>query len=132
MVSYVYFIGNLEHKSVKIGKANTVSKRLKTIQTSAPFALDVLYTFQCKTEADAFKLENILHRHMFNLNTHGEWFEMEQSEVNKLVKMVKRDHGDLLTNQASKNRFLEAVACLFYIFASLWIMYLLNDFSDLS
>lgn len=67
---YVYFIGG--EGRVKIGFANNVAKRLSALQTSCPFELRLLASFQGK-----MKREREFHERFAALRMSGEWFRLE-------------------------------------------------------
>ena len=69
----VYFIADLTHKVVKIGKAKNVSNRLAQIKTNYPYKLEVLL------EIEGYEaLEKSLHFKFRNFKLEGEWFELNQ------------------------------------------------------
>jgi hypothetical protein len=71
----VYFIGNLEHKWVKIGRTINLSKRLSSIQTGCPCLLEILGYIKSK---DANKLEKQMHRKFNRSKMHGEWYVLSK------------------------------------------------------
>ena len=71
----VYFIGNLEHKWVKIGRTINLSKRLSSIQTGCPCLLEILGYIKSK---DATKLEKQMHRKFNRSKIHGEWYVLSK------------------------------------------------------
>ncbi|PTQ64500.1 Meiotically Up-regulated Gene 113 (MUG113) protein [Sphingomonas sp. PP-CE-3G-477] len=73
MTGVVYFIGNLEHKIVKIGfTAGSVLGRLKGIQTGSPVRLSILAYIEGTREDEAR-----LHRTFSPIGLFGEWFSIE-------------------------------------------------------
>lgn len=73
--AFVYFILNIDSKAIKIGIAKNVEKRLQSIQTSSPIALELLHTIQLDSIENAQKLEYVLHQRFSHLRMNGEWFE---------------------------------------------------------
>ncbi len=73
MSYYVYFIvgGSL----VKIGLSCNVERRLKELQTSNPTKLTLAHKIQTSSEAQAYFLENQLHKRYEKLRQRGEWFK---------------------------------------------------------
>jgi len=71
----VYFIGNLEHKWVKIGFTINLSKRLIAIQTGSPCLLEILGYIKTK---DARKLERQMHGKFSRYKMHGEWYVLSK------------------------------------------------------
>ena len=72
--SYVYFLRSGE--CIKIGKANNIRKRLKTIQTSNPYRVELLTFVKCDSEDQAFELEAYFHEKFKEHRTNGEWFRL--------------------------------------------------------
>jgi hypothetical protein len=70
----VYFVRAKDHALMKIGKATDVGRRLKEIQTSCPYELEIMGVIKCKSEAHAFAVEKMAHEYLENSRTHGEWF----------------------------------------------------------
>lgn len=68
---YVYFIGNLQNKVVKIGFSKKPNKRLKQLQTGSPLKLKVIY----KTKGSKLK-EADLQKKFSKQRTQGEWFSI--------------------------------------------------------
>ena len=68
--SYVYAIGDTDHRLVKIGYSNDPQRRLTNIQITCPFAVSILW----QTEGGA-TLEDALHGHFKSYHVRGEWFE---------------------------------------------------------
>lgn len=69
---YIYFIGNVEQKLVKIGFSVKPNSRLKSLQTSFPYKLSVLY----KTKGSTQK-EKLAHEKFKNHRLKGEWFNID-------------------------------------------------------
>lgn len=83
---YVYFVGpDLKYKEsvikndkyyspIKVGVTKNIDQRLKNIQTSCFFHLDLILKLGPYSKEDAYKLEAELHRFFSNFNSSGEWF----------------------------------------------------------
>lgn len=70
----VYFIGNIDHKVVKIGFSSLdVAKRVDALQTGCPYKLSVLKTIK-GTTVDG---ELLIHKQFQQYRLHGEWFSIE-------------------------------------------------------
>jgi hypothetical protein len=67
-VGFVYFISGA-HGTIKIGKANDVAARLRTLRASSPVELRLLGTIRAGRSAEA-----ALHRRFAKSRLHGEWF----------------------------------------------------------
>lgn len=72
--SFVYFISDGE--KVKIGKANNVESRLKSLQTSHAKELSLIKCIKCKNEESAYKKEKQLHKKFDEFRITGEWFDI--------------------------------------------------------
>ena len=75
---FVYFIYSEESNAIKIGRANNVKRRLKSLQTAHPHELKVIKTFKVRGGKAAQELENTLHQKFDHLRLSGEWFKAEQ------------------------------------------------------
>lgn len=72
--SIVYFISDGEF--VKIGKADNVEKRLKTLQTGNPKPLKILKTIPCNSAKEAYDLEFFFHALLKDHKSNGEWYKL--------------------------------------------------------
>ena len=72
MASYVYFVkaGN----AVKIGVANNIIKRMKSIQTHNSMKVKFCYAIKCKSRHQALALEGRIHHWQKKHRIRGEWF----------------------------------------------------------
>ena len=62
----------------KIGKANNVEKRLKSLQTANPYTLDVIIVKKAK---NSYTMETFFHNLFSDKRIHGEWFKLEDSDL---------------------------------------------------
>jgi hypothetical protein len=62
----------------KIGRTANVQARLKLIATSSPHPVNVKHSFKTK---DSIKAEALLHAKFANYRRHGEWFDLQPSDV---------------------------------------------------
>ena len=69
MRELVYFIGDMNHGPIKIGKSKDVYKRLKVLQTGNPSFLEIL-----GTKSGYPGLESKIHDKFKHLHIRGEWF----------------------------------------------------------
>ena len=69
----VYFIGNKEYNICKIGFSKRPYRRIKTIQDSIPFKLEIFDII----EGD-FELEKMLHLKNKDFLIKGEWFQLDK------------------------------------------------------
>ena len=84
--TYLYVIGCKDKNYYKIGHSRNPEKRLKAIQTSCPFNLNLI----CKKKsADARQKESKLHLWLWELRKQGEWFVLSPQILEKLIYKVK-------------------------------------------
>ena len=83
-MSHVYFIYSSVSKAIKIGWANDVSKRQRTLQTASGTKLYLLYA--CEVE-DAHTEEKRLHAQFSRYRLEGEWFEASQELLNAIGRL---------------------------------------------
>lgn len=83
MIELVYVIGSTESTRVKIGRSETVNKRLTRIQRMSPVPLAVLWTTQGGTA-----LESALHDRFKARRTHGEWFDFAGEDAVALISQA--------------------------------------------
>jgi Meiotically up-regulated gene 113 len=69
----IYLIGNVEKGVCKIGFSTCVEQRLKALQTSCPFMLELLSVIPTPQTLDD---EADLHNHFDGLRLSGEWFTL--------------------------------------------------------
>ncbi|MFD8497295.1 GIY-YIG nuclease family protein [Amycolatopsis sp. NPDC059657] len=77
----VYVIAQVGTSRVKIGYTRNIASRLKTLQTSNPYKLEVLW----QTSGD-MRLEEALHRRFAKHRSQGEWFEFGRLNPVKAVE----------------------------------------------
>jgi hypothetical protein len=88
--SFVYFIH--EHgnsKKFKIGRSINPERRLKNLQTGNSRLLKIHDTIQCPSKDFAKYLEGALHIHYLSSCQGGEWFLLEEGEINKCILVVE-------------------------------------------
>jgi hypothetical protein len=90
----IYFIGNREQKVVKIGFSNDVTKRIKALQTSSPYELEVFKVMEGNTANEQyfhilFKAERLK----------GEWFKLTD-ELFKYIEDI--DENFFVKNVTTK------------------------------
>ena len=85
---FVYLIrGDREGTfTYKIGKSNSPNFRIKSIQTSNPDNLEILYLYEIDIP---YKLETFLHRTFSPFSIRGEWFKSDKIEDNFLLECNK-------------------------------------------
>ena len=91
-VSYIYVIGS-DNPPYKVGISRDPAKRLKSLQTGHPFPLQLHFTKAtdiCKTKL----LETVIHRHIKFHRTHGEWFNINLTDLKLQVDFVMIRYAD--------------------------------------
>jgi hypothetical protein len=73
---YLYAISN--GQEIKLGMSSDVKGRLRSLQTSSPSKLVVLWSYYiANTPVDAIKIEKNLHKACKAFHIRGEWFKMD-------------------------------------------------------
>lgn len=83
--SYVYMLEVGEH--IKIGSTRDVENRIKQLQTGNPVEIELLFS---KKVFEAPKHENILHGKFRSKRESGEWFRLDDSEIDQAVKYLSK------------------------------------------
>lgn len=95
---YVYLIGSSESPLVKIGTAQDVAARLRTLQNSSPTPLRLLW----QTEGGR-GLEAALHEQFAEYRQHGEWFNLQDRDAVSVVSAAaERLAADVAVRDARK------------------------------
>ena len=80
-----YILKTKNHNYYKIGRSHSVEKRMKSLQISCPFQLEVL----CKVANSTLK-EKYWLKHFKKYKTHGEWFKFDDRQVRELKYIIKK------------------------------------------
>lgn len=95
----------------KIGITNNVRKRLESLSCSIPFETTVVAVyspkFKEKTKEDTWrnrrrynKVEKYLHRYFANKRIRGEWFGLDQRDLEMIPALIKKSiQGHEITEQ---------------------------------
>jgi hypothetical protein len=70
---------------IKVGIADNPSRRLKNLQTAAPFDLMMVHYFPMPSREVARFVEGAFHSTQANRNIRGEWFEINFVQVMQLM-----------------------------------------------
>lgn len=70
---------------IKIGVSDNPERRIKDLQTGNPYEIKLLLAID---DYDAYGLENQFHKYFKNINSIGEWFEVDEN-VKYFVKYLK-------------------------------------------
>lgn len=76
--SYIYLISN--GSEIKIGIANNPFTRFSVIQTSSSVKLQLLHVFKIESKF-VKKIEKIIHNHFAYKKTSGEWFKLNNIDI---------------------------------------------------
>lgn len=74
---YVYFLGNIHERLVKIGMSANLKNRARELQTGFPFKMEMIFAIKCNSIEQAYELEGTLHKRYARYNTYGEWFKLQ-------------------------------------------------------
>lgn len=85
-VYLITFKDSAYKRYVKIGVANNVEVRLKTLQTSTPFKLSIMGAFYCRNKN---KVEAALHDVFKDKRMCGEWFDLSDSDIFLIKEKVE-------------------------------------------
>jgi len=96
---YIYLIGNVEKGIFKIGKSRQPKERYKAIATKLPFPAEIIHVVGSD---DTEKAEKILHTIFASKRTHGEWFELPDEDVAKIVNLISFDGNDFVDISGNK------------------------------
>lgn len=75
---YVYFLHGVGTRFYKIGHSNNLDRRIKEISPKLPFSLDLVHSIWTD---DRRELEAWLHRKFDLKRKEGEWFELDESDL---------------------------------------------------
>jgi hypothetical protein len=70
----------------KIGISNNVPARLETVKTMSPIPIMICDIF--KELKDAMRVEKLVHKHLNEYRTHGEWFQLTDKQVKNLKGII--------------------------------------------
>ena len=90
----VYLVGSRLAGAVKIGVADNVTDRIATLQTGAPFKIEIfgaIYTLR----DHAFLIERACHEKLreFGFHLSGEWFDVEPEDAYRLIAKMADTQG---------------------------------------
>ena len=99
---YVYVIKCQDY--YKIGKANNVDSRLRDLQVSNPYDLELIKTFEVD---DGFRFEKFLHKTFKNKHSRGEWFKLSREDLVKIEKMDREEMTHAWQQMLKENPIIE-------------------------
>lgn len=99
-----YLIQCGKYGAIKIGSTkNSISSRLKTIQSNCPYKLNLLYVLEGKTFS-----EKRLHKTFNNLRIHGEWFKFS----GKLKSFIKNPNSSIIKKPKRNSKSVKSISNL--------------------
>lgn len=84
---YVYLIQKGDSNHYKIGITHKVNQRVKSLQTASSESLKIIHIFSTNFNR---KLESYLHRYFKSKQLSGEWFSLEELEVNTFLEICDK------------------------------------------
>ena len=89
----VYIIQAEGTDRFKIGiTKNSVSNRIKSLQTANPHKLVEVFSFESKY---ATQVERAVHRFHYSNKLEGEWFELDYIELKKVKESIFKTHNNI-------------------------------------
>jgi hypothetical protein len=88
----VYVLATPGFKFIKIGKSNTLKKRIQGIQSGCPFDLELWQTIRTPLP-DA--VEKCLHNLMAGSRARGEWFAPTDADLDLIDDFVRRTNASV-------------------------------------
>jgi len=97
MFKTIYLISNYLHGETiyKIGfTKRAVSKRLKELSTGNPGEFEIIKTYDAKDHGAS--IEGVFHRTYRNKRINGEWFYLDQKEIDSFEEMCETYYQNFL------------------------------------
>ena len=89
---YIYFVSEEPFtRFVKIGKTNSIDKRISMLQTGNPRKLNVLLTFERPKKYD---YEKVFHKLFFNKCVRGEWYSLSMDTLIRIEIIMKKNNAE--------------------------------------
>lgn len=85
-VGGVYVVGNLEAGYYKIGWTENIQKRVKALNSSAPWPMELVAAFPCPDRV-RFESEQYLHNRFAHKATNTEWFRLDREDIEAILKL---------------------------------------------
>ena len=83
--AFVYFIKCNEF--YKIGTANNLIDRVKSLQCGNPYILEIIYAVKV---TDWNETENAFHTIFFDKRVNGEWFKLDKQEIRYVRRFIEK------------------------------------------
>jgi len=94
--NYVYIIKMKDFKIYKIGKSSSLYHRLKSLQTSSPFDLDLLAYSEYK---NIDKQESMLHERFEKYHIRGEWYRLPIETAERIIYEMTFDNKNFIISE---------------------------------
>lgn len=82
---YVYFV-RAANGLVKIGVTTHLKSRIRLIELTSPIPVVTVAAIYTKKMR---KAENVVHTAYRNFHSHGEWFLLDDTQLNKAISMIE-------------------------------------------
>jgi len=86
--TFVYFI-SAGSGPIKIGLSDNPSQRLNELQTAHYKKLYLLYTIECTSRSEAYKLESAFHRWYSEVRLMNEWFSIDIANISTDIELLR-------------------------------------------
>lgn len=83
---YIYLVKEEFLGLVKIGVASNLRARLAVMRTNCPQELKLLHFVKTK---NAYKIEKVLHENHLEYHYSGEWFDLDNEQINEIKKTLE-------------------------------------------
>ena len=80
---FVYFLKPVsEPKPIKIGRARDINRRIKQLQTSLPYDLELIGSIE---DCDCLELERKIHKENKEQRINREWYDINPSDAINII-----------------------------------------------
>lgn len=86
----VYILKIKKTDRYKIGISCNVNSRVSSINTSSPFNVEFVHS---KESDIAYKLEKYLHKEFDDKRLDGEWFKLNNEDLNKAIQLINQENA---------------------------------------
>lgn len=109
-VIYVIRAGQNKNAPFKIGVTHNLEKRMESLQVANAYPLVAIAVIPCESRAEAYGLENYLHRRLNKIRMQGEWFKGEL-KLKPLLSAYQKITGNTYVSRkpitSNKNTIIE-------------------------
>jgi len=95
---FIYFLKS-ELGYCKIGRSSNLPKRMQTFAVKLPFRVELFHSFYA---ADSIEAERFLHRMIDYLRVNGEWFLLNDSQLQLFLPISFYKDGTFFTSSGEK------------------------------